>query len=67
MDYDIRKDIFKTVPDITLEQLKTFELNHVKNKQYTLLVLGKKETLDMKTLEKYGKITYLSLEDIFGY
>ena len=22
---------------------------------------------DIKTLEKYGKVTYLTLEDIFGY
>jgi hypothetical protein len=30
-------------------------------------VLGKKDGLDMKTLEQYGKVTFLSLEDIFGY
>ena len=27
----------------------------------------KKDGLDIKTLEKYGKVTYLTLEDIFGY
>lgn len=67
LDYDIRKDIFKNVPDLTLAQMKTFEQNHLKNMKYTVLVVGKKENLDLKTLEKYGKITFLPLQDLFGY
>jgi hypothetical protein len=39
----------------------------MKGKPYTILVLGKKDGLNIKTLEKYGKVSYLSLEDIFGY
>lgn len=67
LDYDIRKDIFNNVPKMTFTDIKNFEEQHLKNKQYTVLVLGKKDGLDLKTLEKYGKITVLSLEDIFGY
>lgn len=67
LDYDIRRDVYKNVPGITFQQLRAFEEMHVKNKQYTVLVIGKKENLDLKTLEKYGKVTFLSLEDIFGY
>jgi predicted Zn-dependent peptidase len=66
-DHDIRSDIFKQVPLMTLEDVKTFEKNHVKNKTYTTLVLGKKDGLDMKILQSYGKIQSLSLEEIFGY
>ncbi len=67
LDYDIRKDIYKNVPKLTLPEIKTFEQNHLKNMKYTVLVIGKKESLDLKTLEKYGKITFLPLKDIFGY
>ncbi len=67
LDYDIRKDIFEKVPPMTLSDIKQFEESHVKNKKYTTLVVGKKDGLDIKTLEKYGKVTYLTLEDIFGY
>ena len=67
LDYDIRRDIFKQVPTMTIADVKAFEDKHVKGKQFTTLVLGKKDGLDMKTLESYGKVTYLSLEDIFGY
>lgn len=67
LNYDIRMDIYKEVPKLTFQDLKTFEETHVKNKQYTTLVIGKKEDLDLKTLEKYGKVTFLTLEDVFGY
>ena len=67
LDYDIRRDIFKNVPNLTLAEVKTFEQNHLKNKQYTILVIGKKESLDIKTLEKNGKVSFLSLQDVFGY
>ncbi len=67
LTYDIRKDIYKQVPLITFEQLKSFEESHIKNKKYTILVIGKKESLNIPTLEKYGKVTFLTLEDIFGY
>lgn len=64
---DVRKEVFSQVPAITFEQLKAFEEKHIKNKQYTVLVIGKKESLDIKTLEKYGKVSFLTLEDVFGY
>lgn len=67
LDYDIRKDVFSKVPSITFADAKSFEETHLKNKQYSVLVVGKKESLDMKTLEKYGKVSFLTLEDIFGY
>ena len=67
LNYDIRMDIFKQVPGITFQDLKIFEEKHVKNKQYTTLVIGKKEDLDLKTLKKYGKVTFLTLTDVFGY
>ncbi|MBA3706063.1 MAG: insulinase family protein [Bacteroidetes bacterium] len=67
LDYDIRKDIFNKVPSMTFADIKSFEESHLKSKQYTILVVGKKDGLDMKTLEKYGKVTFLSLTDIFGY
>ncbi|HEX8517094.1 MAG TPA: insulinase family protein [Bacteroidia bacterium] len=67
LDYDIRKDIFAAVPGMTFDDVKDFEEQHMKGKPYTILVLGKKESLDIHTLEKYGKVSFLSLEDIFGY
>lgn len=67
LEQDIRKEIYNKVPGMSFNDIKGFEELHLKNKQYTILVLGKKESLNIPVLEKYGKVTYLSLKDIFGY
>jgi predicted Zn-dependent peptidase len=67
LDYDIRKDVYSKIPTMSFSEVKDFEQKHLKGKKYNVLALGKKESLDLKTLEKYGPVTFLTLEDIFGY
>lgn len=67
LEYDIRKDIFEKVNTMGFAELKAFQEQFVRNKGYTILVMGKKESLDLKTLEKYGKVQMLTLQDVFGY
>jgi hypothetical protein len=65
---DIRKDIYYySVGTMTYENVKKFQDEKIKNKPATILILGKKEMLDIKTLEKYGTVKYLTLKDVFGY
>lgn len=64
---DIRKDIFEKVQTYTFDDVKAFHDQNIKGKPTTVLVLGKKDGLDMKVLEKYGKIKILTLQDVFGY
>jgi predicted Zn-dependent peptidase len=66
-DYDIRKDIFSKISGYKFDDIKKFHENNIKNRNYNILVLGNKNNLDIKILEKYGPIQYLSLSDIFGY
>ncbi|HET6226384.1 MAG TPA: insulinase family protein, partial [Bacteroidia bacterium] len=66
-DHDVRKDIYDKINTMTLADIKAFEQKHLKEKQYMVLVIGKKDTLDLKTLEKYGKVSFVTLEEIFGY
>jgi len=65
--YDIRKDIFDKVPAMTFADLKIFGDKYLKGKNFNIMVLGKKNELDVKTLESYGNINYLDLKDVFGY
>ncbi|HEY1040127.1 MAG TPA: insulinase family protein, partial [Bacteroidia bacterium] len=67
LDYDIRQKVYKHVQGMTYEDLKAFQTEYVKNLPLSVLVLGKKDKLDMKTLEKYGTVKYLTLKDVFGY
>lgn len=67
LDYDIRKDIYDQVPSMAMSDIKLFQEKYVKDRNYTILVLGDKNKLDMNTLEKYGKVQFLTLDEIFGY
>jgi predicted Zn-dependent peptidase len=64
---DIRQDIYEKVSSMTFESIKSFQDSEIKNKPSAVLVLGKKDLLDIKTLEKFGTIKYLTLKEIFGY
>jgi predicted Zn-dependent peptidase len=65
--YDARKDIFDKVQTMTLDDVKKFQETYVKDKPFTYCILGDTKDLDMPTLEKLGKITILSQQEIFGY
>jgi predicted Zn-dependent peptidase len=67
LDHDIRKDIYEKSSSITIDDIRKFQDENVKSSKYTIMVLGDKDNLDIKTLEKYGTVKYLTLEEIFGY
>lgn len=66
-DYDMRKDVFAQIPEMSFEDLKAFQEKYLKDQNYHILVLGKNDELDMETLEQYGEVQFLTLEEIFGY
>ncbi|MCC7302401.1 MAG: insulinase family protein [Bacteroidia bacterium] len=67
MNYDIRRNVFETAGKMTLADINSFHEKNISGKKYNIMILGKKSLLDMKTLEKYGKVEFLTLEQIFGY
>jgi predicted Zn-dependent peptidase len=67
LDHDIRKDVFDKVGNLTFDDVKKFQETNIKNKPRTVIVLGKKDLLNFKVMEKYGTIQTLELKDIFGY
>ena len=67
LNYDNRKDVYEFLQKGEVDQLKSFFTNNIKGNNYTFMVMGNRNDIDMKTLEKYGKITEISLEDLFGY
>lgn len=67
LNYDIRKDIFEKVKNLSFEDISNFQKQNIRDKPRTILVLGKKENLDLKVLEQYGNVKFLTLSEIFGY
>ena len=67
LNYDRSKIIFENVQDMTLEDVKRFQEEHIKNRMYTFCILGRERDLDFRAMANYGRIRKLSLADIFGY
>jgi len=67
LDYDLRKDIYSKVKDMSFENLKSFHQKYVKDKKYNISVLGDRSKLNFSALSKYGKVTELNLDELFGY
>lgn len=66
VDRDLRKDVYDKMKLVTPNDLKAFQEKHVKGRNYTFLVLGSKNSVDMDYLKTIGKVTELSLDQVFG-
>ena len=67
IDFDLREDIYDNVKRMTLDDLKYFHEENIKNKKYTTILIGDRNKIDFNDLKKYGLIKELSLNEIFGY
>ncbi len=66
-DYDMRQDIFNNIDSYSMENIVSFHNDHMSGNDYTILVLGSKDELDIEALKEYGPVKFLSLEEVFGY
>jgi predicted Zn-dependent peptidase len=67
LDHDVRKDIFEKTGTLDFQDIERFHATRFSNRPQVMLVLGKKSGLDLETLRKHGEVTFLSLDEIFGY
>jgi zinc protease len=67
LTYDIRKDIYEQVKNFNFDDIKKFQETYVKEKPKAILVVGSKDKIDLKKLEKYGKVTEMKVDELFGY
>ena len=67
IDYDYRKDIYEAIDEVQLKDLVYFFDTYINGKNFDLMIIGKKDDLDMEALSKFGKVVELELEEIFGY
>jgi predicted Zn-dependent peptidase len=67
IDYDIRKDIYEDIKNLTIDDIEEFFNNHIKGKNYDILIVGNKDKIDFDLLKNYGRLQELSLEEVFNY
>ncbi len=65
--HDSRKDTYEQIPNLKLSDLKDFHGEFLKDRHYTMLVLGDRESIDASVLQEFGEVQYLTFQDIFGY
>lgn len=66
-DYDSRIDLYKELKPITFDSIKTFHNQKIANKPYTYLIVASDKKVKMEDMQKFGTVTTLSLEQLFGY
>ncbi len=64
-NHDLREDTYHTLEHATADDLLRFQQAHVKGRHYTWLVLGDRQHVDFKYLKKIGKVTELTLDEVF--
>lgn len=67
LDYDIRKDVYSKVKEMTFDDLTAFHEKYIKGKNYNVAIIGDEDKLDFVALSEYGVVQKLSLEELFGY
>lgn len=67
INHDIRKDIYNAVKNFTINDVEEFFNSHITNKNYDILIVGKRENIDFNLLKEYGAINEYSTEELFGY
>jgi predicted Zn-dependent peptidase len=67
IDHDSRLDEYNGMKPLTFSDIKAFHLANVANKPYTYCIVASDKKVKAEDMQKFGKLTTLSLEQIFGY
>lgn len=65
--HDFRKDIYKQIESLTLNDLKQFYQTDIKPIHFNTAIIGKKENLNIEAVNQMGAFKEVSLKDIFGH
>ena len=67
IDYDIRKDIYETVKNATMDDMKQFFNNQITGNSYTIAIMGNKKDMDKNVLASFGEVIELSKDELYPY
>ncbi|MGB0892340.1 MAG: M16 family metallopeptidase, partial [Flavobacteriaceae bacterium] len=67
IDNDNREEMYNTIKNMTIQDLKAFFDKNVKGGSYNVMVIGNKKDLNVKSLQKLGKIKELDVDYLFNY
>jgi len=65
LDDDPRKKLFENLETASIEEMFEFQKSHLKGKPKLISIVGDKNKIDMEALAKFGKITEVTIDQIF--
>jgi predicted Zn-dependent peptidase len=66
-DHDSRIDEYVGLKPLSFADIKTFHEQKVAGKPYNYCIVASEKNVKMEDMQKYGTVTKLTLEQIFGY
>ena len=67
-DHDIRQTLYRELPKMTLDDVKAFNQQHIKDQPKTYVILGNENTVDFEEVEwLFGPVTRLTKEELFVF
>lgn len=67
IDYDYRKPMFEKIQTMELSDVQNYFDEHIKPANYSIILVGKRDNVDFKYLNKIAEVKEISLEELFGY
>lgn len=67
IDHDSRIDEFAGLQPLTFEDIKAFHAKNVANKPYNYCIVASDKKVKLEDMQKFGTVTKLKLDQIFGY
>jgi predicted Zn-dependent peptidase len=67
LNHDFRIDLYAGLKPLTLTDIKTFHNEHVAGKPYKYCIIAAEKHVKLKDMQRFGQVTRLSLEEIFGH
>jgi predicted Zn-dependent peptidase len=64
---DPNKEIYAALPAMDMDDIAKFHKSRIAGANFAYGIVASQERLSTKELEKYGKVSSLTLEQIFGY
>ena len=67
LDHDSRMDEYNGLKPLTFADIKAFHAEKIANKPYSYCIVASDKKVKTEDMQKFGKLTTLTLEQIFGY
>lgn len=67
IDNDNREEMYNTIKNMTMEDLRSFFNQNIKGENYNVMVIGNKNDVDFKALKKLGKVQEMDIDYLFNY